>query len=179
MDATESICPGCGLAMPRHAEAVYGGDFNASPECWEVFTEVIGKEFSNVLLFGQVHQLTVDAYAAQHTGGNHRDKSVMVHLSGLYLAFEHGLRSTAVTPLLQQLANVVRVWPHLPPPGDRSALTIFDVALAESIENHSKVARAWAKSVWQTWSPHHQEISDFVVGYLDLKEQKGKQIPTA
>src|SRR5215475_11298572 len=77
ISSSESICPGCGLAMPRHPDLVYDRDFNASAECWEVFTEVIGKEFSNVLLFGQVHHLTVDAYAAHHTGGNHRDKSVL------------------------------------------------------------------------------------------------------
>ncbi len=157
--------------MPRHADAFYGGDFNASPECWEVFTEVLGKEFSNAVLFGQVHQLTVDAYATQHAGGNHRDKSVMVHLSGLYLAFEQGLRSTAVTPLLQQLGNTVHAWPHLPPPVGACSLTIFDVAVAQSVEDHTKEARTWARSVWQLWTPHHQEIRDFVLGHLDLKGQ--------
>lgn len=165
--------------MPRHAGAVYDRGFNASAECWEVFTEVIGKEFSNVLLFGQVHQLTVDAYAAHHTGGNHRGKSVMVHLSGLYLALERELRSTAVTPLLQQLGNTVRVWPPLPPCTEKAELTIFDVALAQSIEEHVKVTRAWAESVWGLWRPHHTEIRDFVCGHIDLEEQAGKQTTKA
>ena len=92
MSAIESLCRGCALRMPRRPEASYDGDFDTSAECWDVFTEVIGKEFSNAVLFGQVHQLTVDAYAAQHAGGNHRDKSVMIHLSGLYLVLDRGLR---------------------------------------------------------------------------------------
>ncbi len=52
-------------------------------ECWQLYTEVLGDQFSNIVLFGQVHQLTVDAYAVQHSGGGHPDKSTAVHLSGL------------------------------------------------------------------------------------------------
>ena len=165
--------------MPRRVNACYAGDYNTSPECWEVFTEVLGKEFSNAVLFGQVHQLTVDAYAAQHAGGNHRDKSVIIHLSGLHLVLDRRLRPTVVPPLFQQLATVVRVWPHLPPLAVKWAVTVFDVALAESVEDHARLVREWANCVWRAWSPHHQAISDFLVEHLDLKEQYGKQIATA
>jgi len=178
MNAIESLCPGCALQMPRRPEAFYDGDFNTSPECWDVFTEVLEKEFSNAVLFGQVHQLTVDAYAAQHAGGNHRDKSVMIHLSGLYLVLVRGLRPTMVPPVLQRLAAVVREWPHLAPPAALSALTVFDVALAESIEDHARLVREWAEFVWRSWSPHHQELRDFVTAHLDLKKQNGTQITT-
>jgi len=71
--------------MPDSDTAIYYGYFNASPECWMVFTEVLEAEFSNAVLFGQVHRLTVDAYAVQHAGGPHPDKSIAVHLSGLHL----------------------------------------------------------------------------------------------
>jgi len=43
MSASESVCPGCGLKMPRRDNALYDGGYNTSPECWDVFTEVIGK----------------------------------------------------------------------------------------------------------------------------------------
>ena len=46
--------------MPRRDNAHYDGGYNTSPECWDVFTEIIGKEFGNALLLGQAHQLTVD-----------------------------------------------------------------------------------------------------------------------
>ncbi|MEA2336312.1 MAG: hypothetical protein QOE82_319 [Thermoanaerobaculia bacterium] len=38
--------------MPADPRATYDGYFNCSPECWSVFTEVIGREFSNAVLFG-------------------------------------------------------------------------------------------------------------------------------
>lgn len=152
--------------MPKHAAAFYDRSFNASPECWEVFTEVVGKDFSNAVLFGQVHQLTVDAYAAQHPGGNHPDKSVVIHLCGLHLVLDRGLRPTSIPPLFQRLATSVRVWPHLPPPTDLSAITVFDVALADSDQAHARLVREWAAFVWRAWSPHHQSIRDFVVEHL-------------
>ena len=49
--------------MPFSDAAVNRGYYNATPECFSVYTEVLGSEFQNVLLYGQVHQLTVDTYA--------------------------------------------------------------------------------------------------------------------
>jgi hypothetical protein len=164
----ERICPGCGMRMPL-SERVYDGKFNASPECWSVFTEVIGAEFSDAVLFGQVHQLTVDAYAVQHAGGRHPDKSVDIHLGGLYLVLERGLAPTSVPPQLQRLA-VLETWPHFEPPVARGSVTVLDVPLADS---HADAVRAWAKEVWQTWSAHHAAIAELVVRYCDLSATLG------
>lgn len=56
-------CPGCGLTMPGSDTAAYEGDYNTSPECWSVYAEVLAEEYSNSVLYSQVHQLTVDTYA--------------------------------------------------------------------------------------------------------------------
>ena len=112
----EVRCPGCGLVMPKREVATYHGYYNASPECWLVYTEVLAAEYSSAVLFGQVHQLTVDTYAVQHAGGAHPDKSVDVHLSGLHLILEQKQRPVAVAPMLQRLASVVDAWPHFAPP---------------------------------------------------------------
>ena len=53
--------------------------YNASPECWAVYTEGLGAEYSHAVIFGQVHQWTVDTYAVQHAGGSHPDKSIDIH----------------------------------------------------------------------------------------------------
>ena len=143
--SSDSRCPGCGLQMPRSTKASYDGYYNTSPECWEVYTEVLGAEFSNAVLFGQVHQLTVDTYAVQHAGGPHPDKSVGVHLTGLYLTLDLGMRPMQVPRLLQELASQVRTWPHFPPPADQGPLTVIDVALAGSAEGHMHQSRAWAR----------------------------------
>jgi len=154
----ETLCPGCGLRMPL-TNKPYDGYFNASPECWSVFTEVAGAEFSNVVLFSQAHQLTVDAYATQHAGGPHPDKSIAVHLSGLHLFYEEGVKPTSIAPLLQKLATRTNQWPHFDPPEVRGSMTIFDVALAES---HIDAVRAWSRGVWESWSPHHAAIAELV-----------------
>jgi Family of unknown function (DUF5946) len=124
----------------------YDGYFNASPECWSVFTEVVGAEFANVVLFSQVHQLTVDAYATQHAGGPHPDKSIAIHLAGLHFHYAQGVKPTSIAPLLQQLATRVSEWPHFDPPPVRGSMTVFDVALAES---HIDAVRDWSRGVWE------------------------------
>lgn len=164
----KSTCPGCGLHMPISDRAAYQGYYNTSPECWDVYTEVLGSEFSNAALFGQVHQLTVDTYAVQHAGGGHPDKSIAIHLSGLHLVLERGMAPPSVPRLLQSLAAAVQAWPHFPPPAGRGALTDLDVALSDSVEAHIKTVREWAGKVWEAWSPYHVEVAGLVSGHLSL-----------
>lgn len=147
-------CPGCGLEMPL-SERIYGRKFHASAECWSVFEEVLAAEFQNAVLFGQVHQLTVDAYAVQHAGGQHPDKSVCIHLAGLHLMLEQRVPPCEVPPRLQRLASR-KNWPHLAPPEQRAPLTVFDVALADSPTTHARRVREWAGQVWRAWAPHHE-----------------------
>lgn len=146
-------CPGCGLDMPL-SERSYDRSFHASAECWSVFEEVLAAEFQDALLFGQVHQLTVDTYAVQHAGGGQRDKSVCVHLVGLHLVLDRSVAPVKVAPYLQRLASR-RSWPSLDPPRQRASLTVCDVALAGSPQMHVRRVREWAADVWRTWTPHH------------------------
>ena len=164
----ESICPGCGLRMPVSDRAAYKGYYNASPECWVLCTEVLGSEFGNAVLFGQVHQLTVDTYAVQHPGGKHPDKSIATHLAGLHLVLDRGIRPSNVSKLLQRLAEAVKTWPHFPPPNDLGPLTVCDVALTESVEAHIKTVEEWAGMVWNAWSQHHGEVAGLVSDHLTL-----------
>jgi hypothetical protein len=119
-----------------------------------LFEEVIADEYQNPVLFGQVHQLTVDSYAVQHASGRHPDKSVCVHLVGLHLTLERDVAPLEVPPLLQRLASRTS-WPHLDPPQQRASLTVYEVALADSPQTHALRVRDWAAAVWQAWRPHH------------------------
>ena len=152
--------------MPLSDTASYEGYYNTSPECWSVYTEALGSEFSNAFLFGQVHQLTVDSYAVQHAGGKHPDKSIGIHLTGLYLVLDRGVRSPNVPKLHQRLAAAVKTWPHFPPPADTGPVTVFDVAFSNSVEEHVRAAREWAVLVWKAWSPYHVEVARFVERHL-------------
>lgn len=155
-----SACPGCGLERPVSG-AAYDRKFNASAECWSVFEEVMAAEFQSPALFGSAHQLTVDAYAAQHAGGRHPDKSVCVHLVGLHLALERAIALPEVPPMLQRLASRVSAWPHFDPPVSRGTHTIRDVlGAAELPSEHVRRVRAWASDVWEAWRIHHGAIRE-------------------
>lgn len=152
--------------MPLSDTASYDGYYNTTPECWGVYTEVLGAEFSNAVLFGQVHQLTVDTYAVQHAGGPHPDKSVGVHLTGLYLVLDRGIPPMNVPRLLQELARQVEIWPHYPPPLERGPLTVFDIAMASSAEAHMHKSQDWARQLWNAWSAYHDPIAACAKQYL-------------
>lgn len=169
MTVQETICPGCGLRMPaRKTTTTSRGYYNVSDECWDLYTEVLGTEYSNAFLFGQVHQMTVDSYAAQHAGGPHPDKSVDVHLVGLYLSLQKGIRSPYIPPLLQRLVAAIEVWPHYEPPTERAAITVFDVAFCDATEDHVRVVKDWAEAVWASWSKYHSEVARLVSHSLNM-----------
>jgi len=159
-------CPGCGLSMPLDHQPVRMAYFNASRECWGVYTKVLEAEYSDVNLFRSVHQLTVDAYAAQHPGGPHPDKSIDIHLCGLHLVLERGLSPTMVPQRLQHLVKVVPSWPHFPPPPHLGVVTVMDVASCNSHESHADAVRAWAASVWNAWRDHHVAVADLAARSL-------------
>jgi len=150
MAGEPSRCPGCGLEMPPGG-TLYPGYYHVSAECWSVYMEVLAREFGNAVLFGQAHQLTVDAYAVQHAGGAHKPKSVCVHLVGLELQLEHGIASPDVPRRLQRLAASRPDWPRLDPPEVRWRHTVLEVALVDSPLEHAARVRAWAAEVWDAW----------------------------
>jgi hypothetical protein len=146
--------------------AVNPGYYHATGECWALFTEVQGVQYGNVVRYQAALQPTVDTYAVQHAGGNHPDKSVAVHLTGLHLHLVRGLRPGMIAPMQQQLASAVGTWPHYPPPDERSPLTIFEVAMADTSALHLQVVRDWSESVWALWVEHHDRISRFISEHL-------------
>jgi hypothetical protein len=97
---------------------------------------------------------TLPFRSREYRAGEHPDKSVCIHLVGLYLMLERGIPPVKVPPLLQSLANRSS-WPHLDPPELRASLTVQSVALADSPEAHAERVREWASQVWRAWSPHH------------------------
>lgn len=153
-----TLSSGCGLEMPL-SEWVDHRKCHASAECWCLFEEVLARDFQNAVLFGQVHQMTVDTYAVQHAGGQHPDKSVCIHLVGLHLMLERAVALMDVPRRLQWLAKRTD-WPHLEPPEMEGSLTVYDVAFADSAQMHALRVRDWAAEVWRSWSPHHDAARD-------------------
>jgi hypothetical protein len=139
---------------PRH---VY---FNATAACWATYGEVLAREFSTPALL-PIHQLSVDTYAAQHPGGSHPDKSIAIHLVGLYLVLDRQVPTIEMPRRHKYLADAERDWPHFEPPARLGPIRASDVASATSPEAHAAAVRAWARSVWTAWSEHHPAIKEF------------------
>lgn len=152
------ICPDCGARVPV-SDLPGHAYLGASPGCWAVYGEVLAREYSDARYFA-VHQLTVDAYAAQHPGKPERRsiQSVGVHLVALYQALELDFSPAQIVAARKASAsNRAFVWLDPPPPGD-GTLTINDVVTASDPEEHRQVVRAWAESVWRHWAPHHAQV---------------------
>ena len=162
-----SICPGCGLDLPDDDTASYDGYYHTSPECWSLYSQVMTDEYENDTLYEQCHQLTVDAYAVQHAGGEHPDASVGLHLTGLHLVLEAGVEPGNVPQHYQTLSEVVDPWPGFAPPRmPDDLLTIRDVAEAETPTEHATRSREWAGSLWEAWSPYHDVVASLVTMHL-------------
>jgi hypothetical protein len=150
-------CHGCGLELtpidgPTDA---YGG---ASPACWALFGELLRRDYEE-LKYPAVHGLAVDAYMAQHPGyataaGR---RSVITHLLGLQAWFERGLRGRALIAVrVGAFPDKSDPAPFLPVPS-HGALTVAQVVNGP-IEEHATRIEAWARSVWSSWSAHHEAI---------------------
>ncbi|MEJ7711938.1 MAG: DUF5946 family protein [Pyrinomonadaceae bacterium] len=99
-------CIGCGALAPDTDGATHKY-IGASPGCWEIFGEVIAKEFSDMAYYS-VHQLTVDTYAVHHPGTPSRQsiQSVTVHLVSLFGVLECGFNIEETTKIKQRLTKL-------------------------------------------------------------------------
>jgi Family of unknown function (DUF5946) len=108
-----TTCPGCGLQLPASG-LPWDRRRNASPECWQLYGEVQGLALSHLELVRDFHQLTVDAYAAQHApregGGDVPPISVAYALVGLHLALDYGVSGIEIRepPWVQRRLTVSR-----------------------------------------------------------------------
>ncbi len=158
MPPSESACPGCGAVLP-----VVGGATNpyrgASPACWARAGDVLAREFGEYD-YPPVHRLTVDAYMAQHPGGEVPGavRSVAIHLMALHLVFERGYSLNATDQAMRVLARRDQPLVHLPRPESLGPLTVLEVVGAPSVEQHTERVWLWARSVWSAWHPQHATI---------------------
>jgi hypothetical protein len=138
----------------------------ASAACWGLHAEVVGFELQHLSLLGRFHQLTVDAYGAQHAGLPTGQRYVAYSVAGLALAIEHGWSGIEVRDLHARMGPVQPSWPQLPPPPAHADMTVADVvaagAWANSPEGHAGAVQRWAGEVWRSWRDQHDEILAWV-----------------
>src|SRR5215218_8717351 len=141
MVGTASPCPGCGVILEA-TDWPFERRANASPTCWHLYTEVLNYEMEHLTRLGRFHQVTVDAYDAQHAGEPSPPISTAFGLIALYLAFEHRWPGTAVQAAHQFLAKRYSMQPSFRSRTDRAVPSFADVAAATTPE-HPHVG-AWA-----------------------------------
>lgn len=149
-------CPGCGVRLPV-TEAQPDTRFNASAECWHLYGELS----AYTLQQGDVefiHQLAVDAYAAQHAGEHVRPIAVAFGLIGLYLTCERDYSGRQVQHMHQLLANRSKNWPRFALPPQRGSVTVRDVMRKQSGTDRDDMLWHWALSVWDAWSAEHEQV---------------------
>ncbi len=156
-------CPGCGavlpsVSMPPHRYV------NASAACWAAYGEVLAAEYSDQQIFGGCHELSVDAYIAQHPGGGHPTRSVVVHLAGLHLALVRGIAPADIPRARAQLAE--REWAGPDPviPARWGPMTVSELVAVAGTSEHIAQVRAFATEVWTAWAHEHERVAEFVGG---------------
>jgi hypothetical protein len=157
-------CIGCGAEVPdddypmSHTEKYPDA---RSPGCWKIYTEeVLAREYGE-WAYPDIHRLTVDAYACQHTGKEtpQTTQSVNVHLLAIYLVLCKDYSFSAATDAMKTLIdNHKGEFSWLAPPENLGDMTIVDIAAADTLEEHTELVHEWARTVWQAWSDHHEEI---------------------
>lgn len=154
-----SACPGCGVRLPVADSSGVAPDprHNASGACWQLNLELT----AYTLTLGDrdfLHQLAVDAYAAQHVGENSRPIGVAFALIGLYLTYERGYSGRQVQHMHMLLANRSKSWPRFTAIAHTYRMTALDVVKATPGERRNAALRAWGRAVWEAWRTEHDRV---------------------
>jgi hypothetical protein len=157
-------CPGCQLKLPsKNLEP--SDRYHASGECLQLYEELAAYNMSkNDPDF--IHQLAVDAYGAQHSGGVTRNITTAFALIGLYLSIECGYTGRQVQKAHMELAKRRHDWPRFEPPQQTYSLTVFDVLRAEPGKKRDEMLKSWAEDVWKTWEHYHDRVRTICYQWL-------------
>lgn len=158
-----TTCPGCGLVAidpggPAPEEHL------ASAACFAAYGQVLARSYTDPA-YWRVHQMVVDAYAAQHARGTARRQVQTVALClmtlclmTLCLFVEDDVEITEGPALHKAMVAHRPDFTWLAPPPRPGLLTVADVLTAESPVEHCRLVREWGGQVWQAWAPHHATI---------------------
>ena len=99
-----------------------------------------------------IHQLVVDAFAAQTAAEDDKPIKLTFALVGLYLHVEQGFTGRQVQLAHMQLARVKQQWPPFSLPEERGMITAVDVVEAPSGPERDAMIHRWCASVWEAYS---------------------------
>lgn len=163
-------CPGCGAELPDR-QLPMSDRYRASGECWELYGELTASNMERTDPFF-FHQLCVDAYGAQHSGGPVKPVTTVFALVGLHLTVERGFTGRQVQKAHMDLAKKAGPgfdWPRLEPPAQKWDMTVSDVWNAKSGEKGQERIKIWAESVWKSWAAQHDRVRTLCEAWLGIE----------
>lgn len=158
------VCPGCDLRLPRLEDGVTNPQVNASAECQRLCHELSLYTLSHGDPFF-IHQVAVDAYAAQHASPASKPITVAFALIGLCLLLERDHTGKAVQRAHMRLASRSKLWPSFDPPAHRGSVTVADVLRAAPGGERDTAIMQWASSVWLAWGQAHPAVRTLIDRY--------------
>ena len=158
------VCPGCGLRLPRLKDGVTNPKMNASYECQRLCHELSLYTLSHGDAFF-LHQVAVDAYAAQHAGPASKPITVAFALIGLCLLLERDYTGKAVQRAHMRFAKRSKQWPSFDPPARRGNVTVADVLRAVPGSQRDTAIMRWATSAWAAWEQAHPAVRSLIDRY--------------
>jgi hypothetical protein len=158
------VCPNCGLRLPGLHDEAPKPQVNASAECQRLCHELSLYTLAHGDAFF-IHQVAVDAYAAQHAGPASKTITIAFALVGLCLLLERGYTGKAVQRAHMRLANRSKLWPSFDPPAHRGSVTVADVLRAVPGSERDTAIMRWATSVWTSWERAHPAVRTLIDQY--------------
>jgi hypothetical protein len=150
-------CPGCGGRHPSSDIAPHAY-LTPSSGCWAHFCELLAWQYSDHR-YWRAHDLMVDAYCLQHSGGAdaRATRATPVHLAALHAQVSLHLPQAQIALLRARLTRHGMAEPLEPRPAPRAG---FDCGI-ENPSNHLASIRAYAQSVWSDWHAHF-ELAEYL-----------------
>ena len=155
---TKIECYGCG-ALVENVDGKPHPYIGATQGCWDLYGQILAKEYGEFQYPELTHRLSVDTYAIQHPGVPSRKsiQSVNIHLISLYYIFKHNYSGKQATKKMSELLAKEPKFERLDPPHPNGKLTVIDVLTAKDKDEHIEKVREWAASVWNCWYTKHKD----------------------
>ena len=156
MKTETTRCYGCG-ALVDDIEGRPHSYLGTAQGCWDLFGQILVKEYGEYNYPETTHRLSVDTYAIQHPGQASRQskQSVNVHLIGLHFILLMQLRGNRATEKIGALLAKAPKFEWLEPPVPNGQKTVLHVLTATNREEHELKVRQWATDVYTCWYTKH------------------------
>jgi hypothetical protein len=153
---------GCG-ALVEDIDGKPHKYIGANQGCWNLYGQILAKEYCEYKYPETIHRLTVDTYSVQHPGQPCKQsiQSVNIHLISLYLILIKNINGKMATKIIGDILSNKPNFEWLEPPVPNGTITIIDILKAKNFQEHEVKVMEWSKDVFDSWyKKHGQKIEN-------------------